>query len=230
MKKIQIIFLCFVLIFGVAACTEEASTPGSSLPQTQQAKKTAEETKEEALLTLDGGKISILSIKGIDGPFVEKGERIEAENIACVVIRNNSDEMLEYGSFSFRVNQYERADFSISALGAGENAVVMESLARPYSDGDKYEIDGSSVITAYKKAQTKSEKVELTTENNVITIKNISDETVTATVIYKYYKDGMYYGGIAFSGRFEDIGPGETVSKTSDSFDESCRIVNLTVE
>lgn len=223
MKRLQIIFLCFILIIGISACAKQIENTGGNGPVIQ-----SEEA--ENTLTIDDGKIIIEAIKGTDGLFVEKGDRAEAENISSIVITNNSDEMLEYAVFPFHVNQYERADFIVSALPAGESAVVMESFARPFSKEDEYEIDSKAVLTAYAEEKTESDKVEITTENDMITVKNVSDDTISATVVYKYYQGDMYYGGIAFSGSFEDIKPGESVSKKSDCFGENCKIVNLKVE
>lgn len=234
MKKTVILLLCFSFIAALSACTKNSATGEEAATASQKSEQTAEaaenEDNNETLKTLDEGRIEIVSIKGTDGLFVEKGEEIQVNNIASIVIKNRSDKMLEYAKISYRVNKYERADFEISALPAGESAVVMESLAREYSESDDYECDEASLLTAYKNADENPDGVEIESGDGIIAVKNVSDKAINATVIYKYYIDGQYYGGIAFSGKFEKVAPGETVTKESDRINEKCRIVNIEIE
>ncbi len=218
MKKISALLLCLVTVFALSSCGKE--TPG----------KTQSQPVEQEFMTLDHGNIVVEKLQGVDGLFVEKGNQDEVKNVSALVIRNDSDRMLEYLSFSFRVNTYERADFIVSALPAGEKVIVMESFAREFNSADKYELDSDSVIFTYCDAAAESPYVEVKTEGANITVKNKTEKSVNASVVYRYYKDGMYYGGIAFRGTFEDILPGGSVTKKSDRFNENCKIVNVVAE
>ena len=211
MKKLISLLVCVAILFTFASCAKK-------------------EIEKEDFLTLDNGNISVVSLQGVSGLFVEKGNQDEVKNVAALIVKNNSDRMLEYCVISFRVNDYERADFNISALPAGESVIVMETLARTYSSDDKYAVDNESTIFSYCDSSLLSDVAELKTEGSDFMLKNRSDKPVSATVVYKYYKDGMYYGGIAFRGKFENVAPGETMKKTSNRFNEDCRIVNITVD
>lgn len=217
MKKVISLLLCILFVFSLSACGKEKA-------------EEEKEKTEESFMVLDEGNIVIEKLEGVDGLFVEKGNQDEVKNVSALVIKNNSEQMLEYLSLSFRVNTYERADFTVSALPAGEKVIVMESFARAFNSEDKYEIDDNSTIFTYCEAGSDSEAAEVKTDGANITVKNKTAENINATVVYKYYKDGMYYGGIAFRGKFEDIIPGGSVTKKSDRFNESCKIVNVVVE
>lgn len=223
MKKLVSIFLCAAMLFSLAACADNSNEA--------EKETTNEGTKD--YLVLDEGRISVVSMENISGLFVEQGKQDEVENVVALIVRNNSEKMLEYGVISFRVNEFERADFKISALPAGESVIVMETLARSYSEEDKYVIDYSVNQTyfSYTDASVDSEKAELSIDGSEISVMNLTDSALNATVVYKYFKDGMYYGGIAFRGSFEKIAAGETMSKSSSRFnDTDCKIVNLITE
>ena len=133
---------------------------------------------------------------------------------------------------SFRVNEYERAEFEIKAVPAGAQALVMEITARQYSADDKYTLinDGESSFAAYCDASMNDDKIQITTDGGNITVKNISDSPISEmSIYYKYLIDGIYYGGIAFSGKFQDIQPGESVTQTSERFSKNGVIVNTRI-
>lgn len=212
MKKLVSLILCFAVLFSFAACGKE----------------TEEEIKD--YLTLDNGNISIVSLQVVSGLFVEKGNQDNVENVAALVVKNNSEKMLEYSVISFRVNTYERAEFTVSALPAGESVLVMESLARPFSVDDEYTLADESTIFSYCDASIVSDKAELQINGSEFNLTNKTDLPLNATVVYKYYQNGMYYGGIAFRGNFEDIKPHETKTEVSSRFNENCKVVNFIVE
>lgn len=222
MKRTLSLILCFIMIFSFSACVDSTENMGGN-----------ETEKPKDFLVLDEGNISVVSMQGVSGLFVEQGKQDKVENVVALTVKNNSDKMLEYGVISFRVNEYERADFKISALPAGESVLVMETLARPYSKDDKYVIDYSVNQTyfSYSDASTSSDKVKITANGSDISIKNLTDKVLSTTVVYKYYQNDLYYGGIAFRGQFENIASGETMTKTSSRFDDAnCRIVNVISE
>ena len=181
-------------------------------------------------MTLDNGNITVSPVSCVSGIFTEKGGNDEVNNVCAVTVKNNSGKMLEYGKITMNVNSEEYAEFIISALPAGESALVMESLARPYSDKDGFTLRQDKSMFSYCEADTNPKNVSVSTEGNTITVKNNTDEPLTALVTYKYFKNGVYYGGIAFRGEFADIPRGESLSKTSERFNESCRIVNIIAE
>ena len=180
-------------------------------------------------MKLDGGKIIIEKIEGVDGLFVEKGGNDEVKGVAAVIVKNASDKMLEYANISFKVNQYEGADFVVSALPAGESAIVMESFARSFSSDDVYEPNAQESAFTYCDASPKADGIEIKTDGADITVKNNTDKELSPCIVYKYYRDGMYYGGIAFRGTFENIAAGGSVTRTSDRFTDDCKIVNIII-
>ena len=59
-----------------------------------------------------------------------------------------------------------------------------------------------------------SDKIKLSTKNKEITIENISDEDLKT--VYVYYKTvskgNSYIGGITYRAKFENVGPGKSIS------------------
>lgn len=213
MKRIISVFVCIAVLFSLSACGE---------------KQPAGKEEQKNLYEADSGKISVVSLEAVDGLFVEKGGQDEVKSTAAIVVKNNSDKILEYGTISFRVNDYERAEFVISALPAGEKCLVMETTARVLHKEDKYTVLPGSCTFSYCDASTESGKYKLEIEGSTLKLTNKTEAPLTAKIAYKYYKNDMYYGGIAFRGTFENIEAGKTMEKTSERFSADCRIVNIT--
>lgn len=187
-------------------------------------------SKDKDSITFDNGNVSVSPVSSVSGIFAERGGNDEVENVCAVTVKNNSDKMLEYGVITVKVNGGGYAEFIVSALPAGKSALVMEALARPYSENDGYTFRQDRSMFSYCEADAKPKDVAVSTDGSTITVKNKTDEPLTALVTYKYYKKGIYYGGIAFRGEFADIPAGESFSRESERFNESCRIVNIIVE
>lgn len=225
MRKIICFFMLAVLLISFSGCK-------STAPAEQTTTATTPVT-EKYFCTYDNDKVKILSIEGYDGLFVEKGGFDQVKGVAAVKVRNDSKEMIDFAKLTFKVNEYERAQFEIKALPAGETVIAMEITAKPFNATDKYVLvqDGASTFAAYGTADMQSSKVQLTTEGGNITVKNLTDkELKSVAVYYKYYIDGNYYGGIAFRGSFENIKPGEAKTQTSDRFAKNGKIVDIDIE
>lgn len=216
MKRVISAFLCMVMIFSFASCKEETKEP--------------EKKEEQYFCTAGEGKIKVLSLESADGVFVEKGNKDEVKGVATIKVRNDSEQMLEFGKIVFQVNDIERAEFEVCALPAGEQCVVMETAARPLNESDKYKLNNADSVFAYCDQSVESDKYTVETDGSTIKVTNNTDAPLNVRIAYKYFMDKMYYGGIAFRGSFENIAPHETVEKTSSRFDSDCRIVNITTD
>ena len=220
MKKFLCLMMSLIFVFSFASCLNDKNTPSD------------ETDKESYFCTFDSDKIKVITLGAYDGLFVEKGGFDNVTSVAAIKIRNDSGRMIEYAKLSFRVNEYERAEFEIKAVPAGAQALVMEITARQYSADDKYTLinDGESSFAAYCDASMNDDKIQITTDGGNITVKNISDSPISEmSIYYKYLIDGIYYGGIAFSGKFQDIKPGESVTQTSERFSKNGVIVNTRI-
>lgn len=224
MKKILCFFMFALLLISFSGCktTTPAEQPTATNPVTK-----------KYFCTYDNNKIKVLSLEGYDGLFVERGGFDQVTGVVAIKVRNDSKEMVDYAKLTFKVNEYELAQFEIKALPAGETAVAMEITAKPFNAADKYVLvqDEASTFAAYGTADMQSSKVQITTEGGNITVKNLTDtELKKVTVYYKYFIDGIYYGGIAFRGSFESIKPGESKTQISDRFAKNGKIVDIDIE
>lgn len=219
MKRIISVLLCASMLFSLAACKGNITKPEQGTT----------ETEPQYLYEADSGKLKIISLNGADGIFVEKGKKDEVKQTATLTVLNDSDRMLEYAVIAFKVNEYERAEFIVSALPAGRECVVMETTARVFGSDDKYTLDSKACTFAYCDATPDTPEAEIKTEGSTISVTNKTDAQRDILVTYKYFLDGKFYGGIAFRGKFEKVKPGETVEKSSTHFGSDCKIVNVTI-
>ena len=208
MKKLICLAICAILVFTLSSCGGET---------------------QKNSITLDNGNITVSAPAAASGSFVERGGNDEVKDVAAITVKNNTDRMLEYGKIMFHVNEAEYAEFNISALPAGESAIVMESLARKFSSDDTYTAAGEKSYFSYCDAKTEADGIEVSTNGSEMTVKNNTEAAVDVTIIYKNYieKNGVYFGGIAYRGSFGTVAAGESVNKTSDRFNDNCRIVNI---
>lgn len=220
MKRIISVLMCISLIFLLASCK-------SSKDPENEAEGTTESSKY--LYEADSGKIKIVSLDAADGIFVEKGRKDEVKQAATITVLNDTDRMLEYAEIVFQVNEYERAEFIVSALPAGKECVVMETTARQLNSDDKYILSPNGCVFSYCDPTLQNPDAEVKTDGSTISVTNKTDSLKDILVTYKYFKDDKYYGGIAFRGKFEKVNPGKTVQKTSSHFGDDCKIVNVTV-
>lgn len=218
MKKLISIILCAAVLFSLASCKGENGGE-TTIPETTE--------KAGPMLTLDGGNVEVLSMNSADGIFVEDGRKIDVKQVASIVVQNNSSRMLADAEIWFKVNNEEYASFEVMALPAGEKCVVMEKTARTMKQEDNYVLDRSLSKFAYSDSTAENKNVDVQTEGSTIRITNKTDSTLSTRITYRYFLNGMYYGGIAFTGEFKDIKPGETMEKNSSIFGNDCKIVGV---
>lgn len=220
MKRAVSILICFAMIFSLASCrgSEEKENPTA-----------ATEAQPQYLCEADSGNVRVISMSAADGIFVEDPDKgkVEVRQVASIIVQNMSDRMLANAELWFRVNENEYATFIVQALPAGEKCVVMERTARTLNKDDKYTLDSGLCNFAYSYSTPEDKNVEVKTEGSTIRITNKTQSVLSTRITYRYYMNDMYYGGVAFSGEFKDIKPGETMEKTSRHFNNDCKIVGI---
>lgn len=152
--------------------------------------------------------LDILSIGQYEGKFVEDGSDDKKDNVLAIVVKNTSDKTISSGEIKLRkVGTSKSIKFIFTNLKAGSSALVMESTGEVNFNGeDKYVYISSSVNTE-ESTSLMEDKIEVTTKDKNITVKNLTNKNLnTVYVYYKIVTDGnCYLGGITYRAKFENV-------------------------
>lgn len=164
------------------------------------------------------------------GAYVEDGTNEQVENVAAILVENRSDEFLERATVTYYVGG-EVATFEVTGLPSGESAWVLEKNRMSLESGDEFTfLDCTS--TFRQDVIQDTEELSVSTQDNVITMRNESGKTLKNPCIY--YKtvnsDGYYLGGITYMIAFDELGPGETAEKQSAHFSDDSKIVRYSYQ
>lgn len=148
-----------------------------------------------------------------NGMFVEDGTNATVQNVAMLLVHNNSNVPVEYTQLRVICGQVELL-FDISALPAGERLVVQEKNGKKIPDGD---VTSATAMVVQRANMEMSESLVRVTDNgdNTLTVQNLTGETIpTVRIFYKYYMkdEKVFVGGIAFTVRISRLAPGASVT------------------
>lgn len=164
---------------------------------------------------LPNKNMEILSIGKYSGKFIEDGSDEKKENVLALVVKNTSDEVIDYGEITLKIKgKSNTIKFKITNLKPQTSTVVMESTGKIEFDPDDKYIYLNSKNDMESTMSLMSDKIKLSTKNKEITIENISDEDLKT--VYVYYKTvskgNSYIGGITYRAKFENVGAGKSIS------------------
>lgn len=165
--------------------------------------------------TIPNKNMEIISIGEYSGKFIEDGSDIKKDNVLSMVVKNTSEDIIDYGEITMRVRgKNNTIKFEITNLKPGACALVIESSGKvEFNSEDQYMYISSknNMISDFSMMEP---EIDIITEDNKITIKNLTDKDLnTVYVYYKTISEGnCYLGGVTYRAKFEDI-----KSKKSDS-------------
>ena len=173
-------------------------------------------------------------IRGIGqyiGPFVEDGSDTPTANALALVIKNDSDTVVEYAELIFKVNDTEEAVFQISTIPPGKEAVVMEKSGRAYRSEDVFTLS-EKLYAKCDELSLETEQVEVTAKGENLRVKNITGEDME-TVLVRYKRkisEECYLGGITYSCKIENVTAGKSVEAKTQHFDaESSQVLMVEI-
>lgn len=164
--------------------------------------------------------LTLTSLGGYSGNFLEDGSDDVVSNVAAILVTNNADRMLQVADITFQVSETEQAVFRITDLPAGATVLALELKRRPYSDADDYTY-GQTASGYVDTPSLEEERFDLdTTQAGKLTLKNRTDEAYGK--VYVYYKyvqvGGIYLGGITYRVPFENLPAGGTAESPAGHF------------
>lgn len=172
--------------------------------------KPSEKNPEKQYPQIAGGKLVCDSFGRYTGQYVEDGRDELVDSVAAILVTNKSDEYLDYATLTFDVDG-KAANFIVTGLPAGTSAWVL--------DANKLVIESGADFTYQDCASdfrndvdAKSDKVGLSSDGNMLTATNNTNETLEDVVVYYrvMHTDGNYLGGITYTANFDTLEPGQS--------------------
>ena len=152
--------------------------------------------------------LDILSIGQYEGKFVEYGSDDKKDNVLAIVVKNTSDKTISSGEIKLRkIGTSKSIKFIFTNLKAGSSALVMESTGEVNFNGEDKYVYISSNVNTEDSTSLMEDKIEVTTKDKNITVKNLTNKNLnTVYVYYKIVTDGnCYLGGITYRAKFENV-------------------------
>ena len=200
-------------------------TPGEKLNGEEQSVNTDENTVTVGGISLpyniEKKNMEILSIGQYSGKFLEDGSDTDKENILAIVVKNTSDQVIDYGEITMKISgKSGTLKFKVTNLKPGASALVMESSGEvEFNTQDRYIYIGSNSNTI-KSTSLKEDEVAITTKGNKITVENLTDKNINK--VYVYYKTvspgNCYLGGVTYRLKLQNVRSGKSVSAESRHF------------
>lgn len=158
------------------------------------------------------------------GQFIEDGSDKPVANVLSLLVKNNSNKVVQYGEINIKVNGNKNAVFKVTNLPPKTSTLVMESTGKiEFNKDDKYKyVD--SIQAKLDNMSLMKDKVQITKqEDGVIGIKNVSGKDLgTVYVYYKYFQEGgAYLGGITYRVKFENVKAGASVEEKTSHFSKN---------
>lgn len=182
-------------------------------------------------ITLSDARLQAEGVGIYTGNFLEDGSDEPTENVAALLVKNDSDQMLQVGEITFQVNDSETATFFVTNLPAGASALVLEQNKRPYSEEDSYTY-GNAVTGFMDTPSLEEDKFEIVKEDGKLTLKNKTGESYEKVYVYYKYKqlNGTYMGGITYRTPFENVAAGGEAEAIAGHFKvEGSEIVDVQI-
>lgn len=162
---------------------------------------------------IPGYDLTIEKMAPYNGMFVEDGSNANSQNVAMLLVKNNSDFPVEYTQIRVVCDQEELL-FDISALPAGAQLVVQEKTGKTILESNAN--SASALVVQRANMEMSESKVQIIDNgDNTLTVTNLTAETIpTVRVFYKYYMEDekLFVGGIAFTVRISRLGAGASVT------------------
>ena len=176
------------------------------------------------------GNLICVEISRFTGGFVEDGKDRSVQDVAAILVANNTGKFLELAMITYKVGD-RTAQFRVTALPAGRQAWVMESSAMTLTDGDELELE--SCQDSYNpEAIVNTDLVSVSRSGKSLTLTNISGKMLKNVGVYykNTLEDGTFLGGITYVISFGNLEPGASATKTADHCGETSEIVRYIYE
>lgn len=166
--------------------------------------------------------IIIQEVKSYAGKYLEDGSDEIVSNVMALLVKNDTEESIQLADLSVADKAGNTYEFRITTLLPGQEMLVLENNRAIYDA--TVELDSVDITSLALFSETPSlheDIFEIQGTDNLITIKNISEETISAArICYKNISSDIYIGGITYTVSIPQLLPGETLNMPTRHFTE----------
>lgn len=166
------------------------------------------------------GKLVCREYALFSGQFVEDGRDELVENVAAILVKNDSDQFLDLATLTYDIDG-EIATFIVTGLPAGKSAWVMEATRMRASHSSVFTY--LDCVSSFKSEVILfTSKLTVTAEGNMLTVTNNTGETLEDVCVYyrNVHSDGNYFGGITYLVGFGTLEPGQSAQSMAGHYTE----------
>lgn len=155
------------------------------------------------------GALTVVSVGKYTGPFIEDGTDVQVDSVAAVVVQNTGDKPIQHATVNLSTGEEKLYTFSLATLPVGTSALVLETDKKFLAE-DREITAFSADVTKSNEFETNSSKVEVTCEDGIIKLCNLTDTDFRGVYVrYKNFTVGnVYFGGITYSASFDNVAAG----------------------
>ena len=160
---------------------------------------------EEKMLYFRTADLEITEIGSYTGVYMEDGSDEAVSGVLMIVVTNTAPEALEYAEIILSGESGD-AIFMVSALPAGESAVLLERNRMPYDKNAEFTQLRTENVAYFRTELSLMEDVlKIQALDGAVNVTNISDRDIHGDIFicYKNKADDLFYGGIAYRIRIE---------------------------
>lgn len=176
------------------------------------------------------GNLICVEISRFNGYFVEDGKDEKVQNVAAILVANNTGKFLEMATVTYKVGE-RTATFLVTGLPSGKKVWVLESDRLTLADGDELVLEDCEE-TYNPNAVLTTQDLAVQRQGNSLTLTNTTDRKLSNVAVYykNTLEDGTFMGGITYLIAFGDMEPGAAVTKLADHFGENSEIVRYSYQ
>lgn len=180
--------------------------------------------------TLEGYGLVLEKLFPYEGIFLEDGTGRKVSGVAMLQVKNGGSLPVEYCELKLSFAG-EELSFSLSALPAGATVLVQEKTGKALPES----APTGAVATVIPRDRLELSEDRVRVKDNgdgSLTVTNLTGEDLSEVrIFYKYCKEGVYLGGIAFSLRVNGLSAKKSVTLKPAHFTSGeCRVVMVQIE
>lgn len=176
------------------------------------------------------GNLICVEISRFNGYFVEDGKDEKVQNVAAILVANNTGKFLEMATITYKVGD-RTATFLVTGLPSGKRAWVLEKNRMTLSDADELVLEDCQE-TYTPNAILTTKDLSVSRQGKSLTLTNTTDRKLSNVAVYykNTLEDGTFMGGITYLVPFGDLEPGASVTKIKDHFSDASEIVRFSYQ
>lgn len=213
-----------------APAQQETEAHAQQEAEATEAVENVEDAEMQLPIVVQEG-LQINDISKYAGVFMEDGTDEVVSDLLMIELENTSEQDLHLAQIILTYPN-GTAQFQVTNLPAHRKVILLEQNRMAYVDAMPVSAEATNVAYV-EKFSMYEDKVQISTMDGVINVRNVSGEDITDD-IYVYYKNtygDLYYGGITYRVRIEGgLKKDEIRQLMASHFDaDSCQLLMVTI-